>query len=82
MVVSGSTCCPPWQVIGYVFMLQNMVRNLRVYRNHPRIAAASMSLAIILLRIASGLLWFHHSKSELMQLSHHCSGTDVSVVWP
>ena len=69
MVVSGSTFCPPWQVIGYAFMLQNMVRNLRVYRNHPRIAA-------------SGLLWFHHTKSVLMQLSHHCSGTDVSVVWP
>ena len=43
-----------------------------VYSNHPREAAASSYLAIIIGRIASGVPWFLSSTAVLMQLSHQC----------
>ena len=43
-----------------------------VYNNHPREAAASSYLAIILGRMASGVPWFLRSTAVLMQLLHQC----------
>ena len=63
------------QVPRDLFCLLNAERRgteALVYRNHPREATASASLAIIFGRIASGVAWFLGSTAVPMQLPHQC----------
>ena len=79
MIASNSTFCPHPGGGGGV--IRDQLRQLHavwhgtealVYSNHPREAAASLYLAIILGQIASGVPWFLRSTAVLMQLSHQC----------
>ena len=62
MIASSSTFCPhPGRVIRDLFRQLHAVwhgTEALVYNNHPREAAASSYLALILGRIASGVPWF------------------------
>ena len=73
MIASSSTFCPhPGRVIRDLFRQLHAVwhgMEAPVYSNHPREAAASSYLAIILGWIASGVPWFLRSTVVLMQFS-------------
>ena len=73
MIASISTFCPhPGMVIRDLLRQLHAVwhgTEALVYSNHPREAAASSYLAIILERIASGVPWFLRSTAVLMRIA-------------
>ena len=76
MIASSSTFCPhPGRVSRDLFRHLHAEwhgTEALVYSNHPREAGASLCLAIIFGRIASGIPWLLRSTAVLMQLSHQC----------
>ena len=71
------------ELLHLLWAVQLHVCNQPVYNNHPREAAASTRQAIIFGRIIIPLdcvPWLLRSTTELMQLSHLWSGTDVTAV--
>ena len=76
MIASSSNFVPhPGWVIRDLFHLLNAVSHhteALIYSNYPREATASSYLAIIFVRIASGVSWFLCPTEVPMQLLYQC----------